>query len=464
MPEVIVVGAGVSGLALAWQLRRRGVRARVLEAADRPGGKIRSQSSDGFLCEWGPAGFSTHAPAVRELVSALGLEKKLLPAAGTRRRGVRVGRAALAVPHSLGGLVASRLLSPTEKLRVLADLIRRPEQAGDGTNPDDESLAELAERHLGRAGAERLLYPLLPGAYALDPRQTSASAAFPWLAGAASERGSLLRSTTEIVNRGDATLASFEGGMEELPRALAAALGPDLHLSTSVDRLAAQRGGFRLSLSASGAALELNADAVILALPAHRAREVAAPLDEAVAGILASIPYVPVTLVFLGLASPVGGRLAGHGYYVPAGHASPLAGAVYASSLFSGRAPRGRSLVAARFGGARHPELAALPDEALVGLARNELTAIVGAKAQSQLLGVVRHPQALPQYALGHRERLAAVATAERRHPGLFFAGNAYRGLGVADCLRDAAAVAERVVVYCNARAGEPGKAMPPAT
>lgn len=464
MAEAIVVGAGVSGLSLAWQLRRRGVRARVLEAEDRPGGKIRSQPSEGFLCEWGPAGFSTHAPAVRELVGALGLEKKLLPAAGTRRRGVRVGRTAVAVPQSLAGLVASRLLSPAEKLRVLADLVRRPgRRVGQGT---DESLAELAERHLGHAGANRLLYPLLPGAYALDPRRTSAEAAFPWLTGAASARGSLLRSATEIVSRGDATLASFEGGMEALPQALAAALGADLHLSTPVEQLAPNGGGFRLSLRANGSALALDADAVILALPAHRAAQVAASLDAPVADVLAAIPYLPVTLVFLGLAAPGRGRLAGHGYYVPAGHPSPVAGAVFASSLFAGRAPRGRSLVAARFGGARHPELAALPDGALTGLAREELAAIAGprATAQAQLLGVVRHPQALPEYALGHRERLASVAAAEQRHPGLFFAGNAYRGLGVADCLRDAAALADRVAAYCNARAGEPGKTMPPAT
>jgi oxygen-dependent protoporphyrinogen oxidase len=446
--SVAIIGGGIAGLTLAWDLRRRGIGCTVFEASARPGGKIQTDEMGGFLVERGPVGITAADPSVRGLVEALGLECRLVTARGARRRGVLAdGSTVQQVPQSLPGLLASHLLSPWEKVRALSDLVRRPHPR---EHPADETLASFGRRHFGEGGATKLLFPSLPGAYALDPVRTSVAAAFPWLCYVEATEGSVLRAAPALLRRADSGLAAFAGGMEELPRALAASLGGDLELSTSLHRIAHQGRGYRLHLDRHGAEQELDVGAVVFAIPAPAGARILAGFDTWISAELASIPYVPVTLASFGFATPQPARVEGHGFYVPPGRDSVLAGAVFSSSMFPGRAPAGHALVTARVGGARHPELAALSDEEVLRLAWGEIGPLAGVHGPPRDVRVVRHPEALPQYLVGHRERVAAIEAGERRHPGLFFTGNAYRGAGMADCIRDSLQVAERVARVLN--------------
>jgi oxygen-dependent protoporphyrinogen oxidase len=298
---------------------------------------------------------------------------------------------------------------------------------------------------LGEGGAWKLLFPSLPGAYALDPSRTSVAAAFPWLTHVEASEGSVLRAAPELLRRADSDLAAFAGGMEELPRALAASLGSDLHLATALRRIDKHGRSYRLCLEERGSSHEADFRTVVLAVPAHAGAKIVSPFDPALSTALAAIPYAPVTLVSFGFATPQPSRLEGHGFYVPTGQASALAGAVFPSSMFPGRAPPGHSLVTARVGGARRPQLADRVDDDLLALAWKEIAALARTHGPPKEARVVRHAQALPQYLVGHRDRVAAIEAAEFRHPGLYVTGNAYRGASLADCVRESFQLAARM-------------------
>ena len=444
--DVLVVGAGIAGLSLAWALERRGLAVQLIEATARPGGKIHSERSGGYLCEGGPISLSIEPPEVSALLADIGLEGRL-QRARPGRRGVFVGGlGALPVPESLAELAAFRPLRPWDKLALLRGLW--PGRGRRGSS-EDESLVAFGRRRLGRRASETLLFPSLPGAYAMDPEKISVRAAFPWLADLG--RAGLLRTFFDGPRRGVA-LASFPGGMEELPRALAGALGDRLLLGSPLRSLRRRGRRWVAVVESRGATHEIEADAVALALPAHAAVAVVAPLDPALAAVLASIPFAPISLVQLGFARPAAAAepqaapLAIHGLYAPSAESSDLAGAAFPSAMFpDDRAPAGHALAVARFGGARRPDQARLSDHDLTKLAWRELAPPALGPGPPAFAQVVRHEAALPQYTLGHRERLEALAAGEARHPGLFFAGNSYRGLGVVDCITDAERLAERL-------------------
>jgi len=445
----LVAGAGISGLALAHALAARGVEPLVVEADAQVGGKIRSERDDGWLWEHGPAGFIDRDPAVRELLAALDLAPRALPASeAARRRCVASGGRLLEVPTSAAQLVTTPLLPFFAKLRALADFVlpRGPIAAG-----RDESVAAFARRRLGPTAAAQVFYPLVSGLYAGDPDAISLPASFPWVADLERRHRSLIvgaaREVLAARRRGaGARLLSFEDGVQTLPRAIALRLVERVRGGVEVKRVEPAPGGFRVALVDRGREEEALFPAVALAVPAHAAAPVVAGFAPALADTVGAIPYAPVTLVYAGF------RRAGfarppdaYGFLVPPGEPSRLLGAVFASCVFPARAPAGHELVSCRLGGARHPELAAAGDAALAALVRDELGRYLGAREAPVFLRVVRHRRALPQYTLGHARRLDVIDAAERAHPGLFLTGNAYRGLGIPDCIRNAPPLADRV-------------------
>jgi oxygen-dependent protoporphyrinogen oxidase len=197
-------------------------------------------------------------------------------------------------------------------------------------------------------------------------------------------------------------------------------------------------------LSENHRSTTVEADAIVLAVPAFEAARLIRPLHAEAAEALAAIEYVPVALANLGYVA----KVSGYGFLVGRSERAfkrGVLGAVFQSSAFAGRAPAGKSLVSVRIGGALHRDILELPDERLVEISRDELRRILDL-AEPCLARVTRHPKALPQYALDHAARLEAVHAAEQSLPGLFFIGNAYRGLGVPDCVRDAQSVALRIL------------------
>jgi oxygen-dependent protoporphyrinogen oxidase len=449
MKRIVIAGAGISGLSLAFQLERQGASVLVLESAARAGGKIETDRRDGYICERGPASYLDRGNSITPLVHALGIAARVLPAfpAGERRLVVAAGRLH-DTPLDARALLGSRLLSWPGKLRLLADLLlpRGPSAAG-----VDESVEAFALRRLGSQAGERLLQPLVSGLYAGDAHQVSLPSAFPTMAAMEREQRSLilgLRAERQRAKKGDAPrLSSFVSGLDELPSALARSLGDRLRLGVRLTQVERSGQGFRLSVEDKGQGSTLDADALVLAIPAHEATQVIRPLSSDLSTVLAEIPYVPVVLAHLGYSlAALSAPPQAYGFFVPASERLKILGAIFASAILAGRAPERFSLFSLRMGGARHPDMLNLPDEELVALAHADLRGLLGLGAAPSFAHVVRHARALPQYTLGHMQRVAALEAGERQFPGLYFHGNAYHNAGVPELVGRSNLLARRLL------------------
>ena len=453
MRRVVVAGAGISGLAFAFELRRLGVPVLVLESDSRAGGKIESDHRDGYLCERGPASYLDRSGGITSLAKALGIENRVVWASdAAERRLVAADGRLHDTPRTAAEFVRSSLLPWSAKLRVAGDLLlpRGPSALG-----QDESVAAFARRRLGVVAGERLLQPLVSGLYAGDAEKVSLPSAFPLVAAMErDQRSFLLAMRRELAAAKSASaprLASFAGGLDELTSALAKALGQDLRLGARVRRTVRRTSGLEVTLEDQHGIETVEADVVVLALPAHVACGVTAELDDKVAGTLEQIPYVPVTLVHLGYpASAFSRPLDAYGFFVPPSEPLRVLGGIFPSQFFQDRAPSGFHLLSVRTGGARHPEAFTMPDSEVLALADGELRRLVGLSAPPVFVHIVRHERALPQYTLGHMVRVAELEAAEQRHPGLFFHGNAYHNAGVPELVSRSSKLAARVAAFAN--------------
>ena len=452
MPQLrtAIVGAGISGLTLAWALRARGTPVAVLEASEQVGGVIRSTVEDGFVLESGPNGFLDRDGSVDRVARALGIGDRLRPAsAAADRRALFVRGKVRYLPSKPPELLGSDIVPWWAKLRLLLEPLSRRGSAG-----VDESLAQFGRRHLGRHVTETLLDAVQTGIFGGDSERLSVRAAFPRLHEMERSHRSLLLAAKAMRGKGPRAapprLASFEGGLGTLPRALAEALGDAVRLRVAVRAVESEGGGWRLRWDGGGERFER----VVLAVPPRVSAELLRPLDASIATALEAIRSVPISVVHLGWRPALDPEPQGFGVLVPARERRRVLGVIFVSSAYPFRAPGGGTLFTALVGGAHGAEWAKLPDAELVGLVREELSTMLGIQRSPDLVRIVRWPQAIPQYEVGHHARLDAIATALRSHPRLLLAGSAYRGPGIADCVRESLALAETIAPASAPSAG----------
>ncbi len=429
----VVVGGGISGLALALFLHRADVPVTLLEAASTPGGTARTLERDGFLLETGPNSFLDRDGAVGALASSLGVPLRPASAHASRRSLVLGGRLR-ELPATPAAMFASDVLPWRAKLRLLLEPFTRRGPVG-----VDESLGSFARRHLGRTLTRTLVDALQTGIWAGDIERLSAASAFPRLV--ALERASrslvlgAVRSRRGVgAGMGPVQLSSVEGGLGALSRAAALALGSRVRLDSPALALERRADGWSI-VTPKG---PVEAPQVVLALPPTETAGLVRPFDRALAEALACFPSVPVAVVHLGFHPRLEPEPQGFGFLVPPCERRDILGALYVSSAFPFRAPGGGSLFTVLVGGAHRPELLASDDDGLVKTAWRELAALLGLQREPTLVQVFRWPRAIPQYNVGHAERVQSVLTRAGRWPGLSLAGNAYRGAGLADCVRAA--------------------------
>lgn len=451
--QVIVIGAGLTGLTAAFQLQRSGLSVCVLEAASRAGGVIgtdRCALADGeALCERGPNSAMDSAPQIDLLLDALGIRDQRVNAepAAARRYILRAGRL-VAVPSGPLSFLATPLLSASAKLRLLREpfIARR---AHDGAA--EESVAAFVRRRLGAEMLDYAVEPLVGGIYAGDPERLSLPALFAPLAQMEDRYGSLLRgailgarerrrhaAVTGTTARPRAFSFNFRGGMQTLTDALAQRV-PQLRCQARVVAIRPRTdGGFALSVEHEGERQALRGQALLLAVPAHAAAELVAPLGPAGAAAseaLAAIPAPPLaTVTALYRRADVAHPLDGFGVLAPRAEAPALLGTLFASSMFTRRAPAGTVVLTSFVGGRRDPAAALEDDAALTTRVTGANARWLGARAPFQVR-IARWPRSIPQYDLGHEQRLAAVATLEAQVPGLALAGSWRGGVSVADCI-----------------------------
>ena len=473
--SIVIVGGGISGLATAYYLqqfgREKGVPLSIhlIERSDRLGGVISTVREDGFIVEGGPDSMLSFKVAGLRLLSELGLEEEIV-GTSTQNHGSFIysrGRLhplpeglTLMIPSRLGPLFRTRLISWPGKLRAGMNLLQRRHHNG-----TDVSVAEFVEAHLGREVFERIVEPLFAGIYAGDARQLSLSATYPQLLDLERQHGSLLRGLLHMrrqrgkqhrqgVSQGSrwTPFITLRTGLLRLVEALEAQLQDvDVHLETEVTRVSreengsgAGKGQWRIELG-SGQVLE--ADDLVLATPAYAAADLLASVDKTLASTLSQIPYVSSVTVSLAFRrEDVRHPLKGYGFVVPRVEARPLLACTWTSSKFPHRAPQGFALFRAFLGRAGQQDMTALSEERLVALALSELRDIMGVDASPTHAWVFRWRRGLPQYTIGHRQRLATIEERLRALPGLFLTGNAYQGVGIPDCIASGRRVAAQMI------------------
>lgn len=459
---VVIVGGGVSGLTVAFELLVRAERldgsleVTCLEGSDRPGGNIRTTVESGFVCEWGPTGFLDNAPATLELARRLGLQERLIRAGpeAQERYVFRDGRLH-PVPTGPLAFLSSGLLTLGGKLRLLGEpLARAPRSDG------DDSIYDFGSRRIGREATEILIDAMVSGIYAGDVRRLSLAATFPRMARMEREHGSLFRAMLakrkQSRTSGEPTggpagpggrLTSFRGGLEELITALAAKAGPGLLRNRPVRAVSDMgRRGYRVHLQ-EGAPLDCAA--VVLACPAWTAAPQVAEMDPEIAEAMAQVAPAPLAVAHFGYSrDALGDQPEGFGFLVPRGQGVRILGTLWTSSFFEGRAPDGRRLMTSMIGGAHDPDVLELSDRELVRIVREDLRRCMGIVAEPYFVKLFRHPKGIPQYTLGHPERLRTIERRLRSHPGLAVCGNSYRGISVNACIEEAPRIADDVIAY----------------
>lgn len=458
--SVVVVGAGITGLAAAHRAtelaRERGIELdlKVIEAHGRVGGTIATERVDGFVVEAGPDSFLSEKPWALALCRRLGLESKLVRT-DDRFRKIFVwyrGRLhplpdgfQLLAPTRLLPFATSSLFSWPGKLRMALDVLL-PRGGG-----DDESLGAFVRRRLGHEALERVAQPLVAGIYTADPDDLSLAATMPRFLETERRHRSIilglrraLRAAPQPGTSGArwSLFVTPADGMESLVHALAERL-PDssVVLRQRVSALERTAGRWRLA-TAEGARFE--ADHVIIAGESHGAARLLRYVDPALATLLGEIEYAGAATVSLGYRrAAVPHALDGFGFVVPRTEGKSILAGTFSSVKYPGRAPEGHVLLRCFMGGALAPRVLSEDDAQLLTRARTELRQALGVTAEPVLTRIARWPASMPQYRVGH---LARVETLERRAltlPGLHLAGGAYRGVGIADCVRSGEAAAE---------------------
>ena len=451
---VLVVGGGITGLTAAYTLGRAGIPTTLVEASDRLGGKIRTESIDGFLVEFGPDSFISYRPAALELARELGLGDAIIGPNNPRTVWIRSrGRfvqmpegMGLVLPTRLGPFISTDMFSPLEKLRIGVDLIL-PRDGLDG----DVSVGEFLRRRLGGVLVDRLAGPLLGGVYGTPIDELSLDAVVPQLREAERRHRSLLLASLASgrggkVRGSGSPFVSLAGGMGQLTGALVEAItrsrGIEVRMKSTVVALDRRGGGFDVRLANGDL---LRPEAVVLASPGPATAGLLEGIAPAAAAHVRSITHGSTAVVSLGYRLDQFPKPpTGHGFLVAAGEPLAVDACTMSSLKWAGRAPDGTVLLRV-FIGSRSPGVLAGSDSEIVALVERDLGLVTGVHGAPILARVARSIDQMPKYTVGHLERVAGANAALAGLPNLAIAGAAFRGVGVPDCIAQGRAAAARV-------------------
>jgi oxygen-dependent protoporphyrinogen oxidase len=477
MKRIVIIGGGITGLAAAHRLIELShtsgsqVELTLLEAGSRLGGIVQTRERQGFLLEDGPDSFISEKPAALELVRCLGLESHLIETNEQNRRSfiVRKGRLLpvpegfhLLAPSRFWSFVKSDIFSWPGKARMALDLLL-PRRERNGGNAD-ESLAQFVRRRLGTEALERMAQPMIGGIYTADPEQLSLQATMPRFLEMEREHRSVIRglrrasgpTAKETASGARYSLfLSFDRGMQVLTDALEQRISgqTSIRVNTTVESITRGRetdgdSSSKWRLTTAGDETFF-ADAVCLALPAYASSRLLSKLDPLLAAELADIPYASSATINLGFKrDDIPHPLDGFGFVVPFIEKRSLIACTFSSVKFAGRAPEGHSLLRAFVGGALQPELMCLSRTQLLPRVLGDLREMLGIERAPLFAEVATWERSMPQYHVGHLERVKRIEERVAALPGLVLAGNAYSGLGIPDCIRSGEAAAEVIAAY----------------
>lgn len=491
MKKVAIIGGGITGLAAAYSIKRAidegaEIDYVLLEKETRLGGKVKTtRTEDGFVVEGGPDCFVSTKPWIFELARKLNIEDKLICSNDELKKTYVLVNGKLRelpdglmmmVPTKIMPFITTDLFSWPGKIRMAMDWFIPKKKT-----PGDETLASFVNRRLGREALDRIAEPLVAGIHAGDPDTMSLEATFPNFLEMEQKYGSVIKGMLAAMKarpgaghgakpgadptRGGRPVAhrpkrtffmSFKGGMLDIIDELYKALDKEKVLTgTEVAKIEELKGDsaqstYRLELS-DGKVVE--ADTVIVTSPADVAASLVSDIDKTLSGVLREIPQVSSATVSVAYRrKDLKHDLRGFGLVIPSVENRKIMAMTWSSSKWPYRVPDDNeyAVIRAFVGGAKAQERAHMKDDEMKAAVLAEVKDITGIDAEPLNMWIFRWPKGMPQYTMGHLDRLRRVDERVAAHPGLFLAGGSYRGVGMPDCVNSANKAAEEALAHLS--------------
>ncbi|MCK5235969.1 MAG: protoporphyrinogen oxidase [Deltaproteobacteria bacterium] len=466
MKNVVIVGGGISGLSTAYFLKELArennagpLNITIVDKKDAIGGNIITELTDGFLIEGGPDCFLSEKPWAMALCKRLGLEDRLLATKSPRGKTYVLSNGKLhllpegvilMVPTKMFPLLFSSLMTLSGKIRMGLELFVPKKKT-----PGDETLGEFVRRRLGKEALDKIAGPLVAGVHAGDPDTMSIKSSFPKFVEMEQNYGSLIKGMLARMKlmkakprKGGKPVTMFmtvKGGLGEVVKTLLSKI-KDVNIlsSTVVSKMENNDDGYELTLDNGNV---LKADAVVIATPAYATSEIVKTLDGKLTEKLGTIPYVSTATISIGFKmKDIKHPMDGFGFVVPLSEGRKIMAASWVSRKWAGRAPDDCVLIRCFVGGAFNQDLVELGDEELKQIVLDELREIMGIEATPVICRIFRWRRSMPQYTVGHEERVTEIEELTNAHKGLYITGSAFRGIGISDNVREAEETAKKVL------------------
>lgn len=458
--RIVVIGGGITGLSAAHRLtelkgeNNLDIEVILIEKTDKLGGAVTTVKKDGFLIELGPDMFFTKKPWALNLSKQLGLEKEFIETNESKRGTYVLWKNKLVpIPEGFLMLAPSKIIpflktplfSWGGKLRMMADLFISKKSVR------DESLASFVRRRFGDEALERVAQPMIGGIYTADPEKLSLRATMPQFVEMEEKYGSVIKGmlNNNKDNQHDSgarysQFLSFTNGMQTLINALEKSLPEEsIYLEESVNHIGKNNDNWEIQTDKR----KLTASGVIVTTPSYHAASLVRDIDNDLASEIHSIEYASSAVIIAAYKSEmISQNINGFGFVVPNVERSDLIACSFSSIKFDGRAPEGYILIRAFVGGALNPEILELKDDQIIDRAISELKEILGIKDDPEFTLIQRYPQAMPQYHLGHIEKVESIFGKLTKYKGLVLAGNAYSGVGIPECVHSGELAAESII------------------
>jgi protoporphyrinogen/coproporphyrinogen III oxidase len=450
--KIVVIGAGISGLAAAYLLKQKGYDVTVLEKKSEVGGSLETSYENGFLFDRGSTSALETTPLIAKFVEELNLHDQLVYTnKEANKRYILRNNTLLALPMSPSALLKSKLFSPQAKLRLFAEpFISRSK---DGYY---QSVAEFITKRLGREFLDYAINPLAAEVYAGNPESLSVKSAFPNLYALEEKYGGLIIGTFKSIkerkqlaekSKQSAKMFSFRDGMIVLPKALAKYLGTNLMLQAEVKKIEEQDNGYSLSITHKDEDISISVDTIISTVPAFNAADLLCNFDEELKKHLLDIYYPPVLVQYLAYKKEdVKQPLDGFGFLIPSKEKKSFLGSIWSSVIFPNRSSEDTTSFTLFIGGARDPEIFSLDKELLFMKIRGEFETLMKISGEPVFSSYKFWSKAIPQYNIGYIEHENYFDTFEKKFPGIILSGNYRGGISVGDCIKNSELVAEKAI------------------
>ena len=458
MPEVVIIGGGISGLSVAYDLSKAGIGSTIIERRPRLGGVIQTERIQGCTLESGPDSYLGIKPAATELIREVGLGDDIIGSNDHLRITyvVRNGRLVplpdglmMMVPTRIAPLITTHLLGWGTKMRMGIEYLRRPSKAPVA----DRSVAEFISDHYGTESLDYLAEPLLSGVYGGDPRRLSATSVLPRFVELETKYGSLTRGVLAERARakkngragagGGTLFRTLKSGLSELIARLETLSAQNVSVLHAAAETVERRGnGYQVRVAGDW----IPAKYVVLACPGYEAAQVIRGVDAGLAALLDEVEYSSSLTLSLGYNRADLGSLPGFGFLVPLKERRRLVACTVVQNKFFHRVPDGKAVLRCFFGGAADEAVLSESDESIVAMARDELRRLTGITADPVFHTIARWPRSMAQYTVGHQQRLRNIESRVASLAGIHLAGNAYYGIGIPDCVKTGRVAAQKII------------------